>query len=127
MRYSIRLYNHYKDFNRFFKENKIDVAKEQIDMYYMEFCTSKSLRKYQKDSEKFFDYLINRFHMIGTFNMFEYGVPLEYKGYTASYSYAEKEKLYMGFVDGHFDCDIKGSTMEEIEEDFKNTVDYVLN
>lgn len=125
-RHSLRLYNHYKDYKIFFKENKIDVSDETIDMYYAEFCTSTSLKLFDKSSNKYFEYLIHRLHMLGAFNMFDYDVPLSYKGYKATYSYDAQHQRYSGFVDGFFDCDISGKTYSEIEEDFKNTVDYVL-
>lgn len=126
IRHSLRLYDHYKDYNKFFKENKLEILQETIDMYYDEFCTSTSLRKYEKSSVKFFEYLIHRLHMLGTFNMFDYDVPLLYKGYKAIFSFDAKHERYYGYVEGHFDCDISGNTYSDIEEDFKNTVDYVL-
>ena len=126
MRHSIKLWELYKSYNKFFKENNIKVEKSDIDWIYTEFCTSKSLRVHKKNSQLFFDYLINRLHMLGTFNMFEYAVLLHHNGYTAMYSHDIESNCYTGYIVDHFDYTIKGKRIEDIEADFKNTVDFVL-
>lgn len=126
MRHSIKLWEHYKSYNKFFKENKISISKEEIDSYYDEFCTSKSLREHKKNSQMYFDYLINRLHLLGLFNMFDYAVPLHYNGYTAMYSHDLDVHMYTGYIVENIDYTIKGKTFADIEADFKNTVDFVL-
>ena len=126
MRHVIRLFNYYKSYQTFFKENNIQIDANEIQKYRDEFCTSKYLREYSIESEKFFDYLVNRFHMIGTFDMFDYTIPLEYKGYKAVYDYEEKLDIYVGHVENEFDSSISGKTLSELDEDFRNTVDFVI-
>lgn len=126
MRHVIRLYNYYKSYDNFFKMNNLEIDTEEIEKYYEEFSSSSTLRLYNKDSEKFFDYLINRFHLLGTFNQFDYTVPLVYKTFKAIYEYDLKLDMYVGFVENEFDTAISGKTLNELEEDFKNTVDFVV-
>lgn len=126
MRHVIRLFNYYKSYEEFFNINNIDIDTEEIQKYYDEFCSSKFLRQYSKESEKFFDYLINRFHMIGTFNQFDYTVPLVYKGYKAIYEHDKKLDIYIGYVENEYDSAITGKTLNELDEDFRNTIDFVV-
>lgn len=125
-RHSIRLYEYYKSYNKFFKENKIKILEEDIDKYYKEFSSSKSLKQFPKDSEKFFDYLINRFHMLLVFDMFDYLIPFEYKGQKATYEFEPITNQYIGYVNNDVENDIYGKTIAEIEQDFHNFVDLVL-
>ena len=125
-RHVIRLYEYYKSYDKLFKDNKIKVLKEDIDFYYAEFISAKSHRKYAQDSEKFFDYLINRLHLLLIFNQFDILIPFEYKGHKAEYEYVESLNLYIGCVDGEPDNDISGKTLSEIEQDFHNFVDLIL-
>lgn len=126
MRHAERLYEQYKSYNKFFKDNKIKITKEEIGMYYDEFCSSKSLSVHKKNSQTFFDYLINRLHILGLFNMFDYSVPLHHNGHTAMYYHDSTSWQYVGYIEGHLDYTITGKTVKEIEEDFKNMVDFVL-
>ena len=126
MRHSIRLFNHYKSFKRFFEENGLQILQSDIDFYFAEFQSPKSHRQYDIDSEKFFDYLINRLHCLGVLYQYDYNIPLEYKGYKAIYSYDPNLALLVGFVENEFDSSISGKTISDIEKDFQNTVDYVL-
>ena len=126
MRHSLKLWNHYKSYKKFFKANGIKVEKGLDKFYYDEFCTSRSLRVHSITSQTYFDYFIHRLHMLGTFNMFDYGVPLSYKGYNANYAYDAKLQEYVGHVEGEFDSAICGKTLALIEDDFHNMVDYVI-
>lgn len=126
MRHVIRLFNYYKSYENFFKINNIEISTEEIKMYYDEFCLSKSLRLYTIDSEKFFDYLINRLHLSQKIYQYDYSVPLVYKTYKAHYQYEEKLDMYIGSVENEFDSAISGKTLRELDEDFRNTVDFVI-
>lgn len=126
MRHVIRLYNYYKSYENFFKMCDIQIDTEDIQKYYDEFCTSKSLRQYSKESEKFFDYLINRFHMLGTINMFDYTVPIEYKSFNCIYEWDIKLDMFIGYVENEFDSSVSGKTLRELDEDFRNTIDFVI-
>lgn len=126
MRHSIRLFNYYKSYENFFKTCNIDIDTEEIEKYYNEFSSAKALRKYDRESKEFFDYLINRFHMLGTFYQYDYEVPIVYKNYKCIYSYEEKLDMYVGFVENEFDSEVTGKSLRELEIDFQNTIDYVV-
>lgn len=126
MRYVIKLYNYFKSYQRLFEENSLKIDEKIIDEIFNEFCSSKTLRIYGKDSEKFFDYLINRLHMLLMLNMFDIVIPFEYKGYKATYKYNWDKKLYCGNVIDEVDTNIECETLDDFEEYFKNTIDYVV-
>ena len=126
MRHVIRLFNYYKSYENFFKTCNINIDEEVIQKYYDEFCTSKSLRQYSKDSEKYFDYLINRLHMLGDLYQYDYNVPLVYKGYKCTYEHDIKLDMYVGYVENEIDSAVSGKSLRELDEDFQNTVDFVI-
>lgn len=126
MRHSLRLFNYYKSYENFFKTCNINIDEETIQKYYDEFCTSKSLRVYSKDSEKYFEYLINRLHLLGDLYQYDYNVPLVYKGYKCTYEHDIKLDMYVGYVENEFDSSVSGKSLRELEEDFQNTVDFVI-
>lgn len=126
MRHTIRLYNYYKSYDNFFKTNKIEINQEDIKKYWDEFSSSTYLRQFGLDSKKFFDYLINRFHILGVFDQYDYFVPLVYKGYKANYEHDKKLDIYIGFVENELDSSISGKTLDELDLDFRNTVDFVI-
>lgn len=126
MRYVTKLYNSFQTYQKLFDENDIKIDSEMIDGFYIEFCQSKSLRQYSKDSEKFFDYLINRLHLLLLLNMFDIMLPLTYKGYKAAYKYDSELKLYIGNVVGEHDTYLENEKFEDFKENFQNTIDYVV-
>lgn len=125
-RYVITLYKEYKSYGNLFLSNDIEIDDAMIDGFYAEFCTSKSFRLHSKESEKFFDYLVNRLHLLGEFNMFDIMLPLTYKGYTCSYSYDFDNKMYKGNVTNEYDTYIESEKLEDFKDNFHNTIDYVV-
>lgn len=126
MRHSIMLYNHFKTIKNLIEEAKLDFNLDDIEVYKQEFMSSKVLMKFGVDSKEYFDYIINRLHILGLVDQYQLYIPLDYKGYTAIYSYDEKVNMYVGYVKGESDSLIKGKTLERLMDDFKNVVDYVV-
>ena len=117
MRYVEFLYKQFNDFNDLF-----EFINYECDDDFIEMCKNEC--KHPIDSFKFYDYLINRLHLLQKINMFEICPIIEYKGYKCSY-WTEDMK-YIGIIIGTKEK-VSGNNINDLLPDFYNTVDYVLN
>lgn len=125
-RHSERLFDHYGSTSALLKATGLDAHKDAAEFYYKEFCTSTTLRQYSFEHKKYFEYFLHRLHLLGVIYMFDIGIPLVYKGYEAVYHTDMKLGCYKGYVKNHHDSDIIGDDFDELTEDFKNIVDFVI-